>query len=345
MPYKSEAQRRYFNSKAGKAKIGAEEVEHWNEVSKGKELPEKVEDNMNFKKTMDKAIRLCRVKDASRGHEIIVRTENYLRSIGKNNSTGKYDKVVRGVKSLLEEGFLQGSELDKAIQREADRLLKKYNPNDAKLRKSKDAKPFKVTKVLKTAKSANGDTYYIVQDDSGHYVVTSDKTGNGGGVFEFSKANAERTLNSWLKIDSLEKKYGKSKGYEMYLAGKDGKPRKARDMGRSVKAENIPAHQAYHPEITPQQFQSYIKNIVSHVNNNKDVDVDRELKKIEGYISTVEDDYKADIKNKDLDKTKTNQYYRKYVQVIDAVRSGIKNREFKAGLSFILSKFDKSIRM
>lgn len=45
MPYKSEEQRRYFNSPAGKAKIGKEEVEHWNEVSKGKELPEKADDN------------------------------------------------------------------------------------------------------------------------------------------------------------------------------------------------------------------------------------------------------------------------------------------------------------
>lgn len=50
MPYKSEAQRKYFNSPAGKAKIGAEEVEHWNEVSKGKELPEKA---------IDKALATC----------------------------------------------------------------------------------------------------------------------------------------------------------------------------------------------------------------------------------------------------------------------------------------------
>lgn len=50
MPYKSEAQRRYFNSEKGKKEIGKEEVEHWNEVSKGKKLPEK---------TLDKAIRLC----------------------------------------------------------------------------------------------------------------------------------------------------------------------------------------------------------------------------------------------------------------------------------------------
>lgn len=50
MPYKSEAQRRYFNSPAGKAKIGKEEVEHWNEVSEGKELP---------KKAVDKALAIC----------------------------------------------------------------------------------------------------------------------------------------------------------------------------------------------------------------------------------------------------------------------------------------------
>ena len=55
MPYKSEAQRRFFNSPVGKAKIGAEEVEHWNEVSKGKELPDKVEDTKSgFTSTMHK---------------------------------------------------------------------------------------------------------------------------------------------------------------------------------------------------------------------------------------------------------------------------------------------------
>lgn len=66
MPYKSEAQRRYFNSPAGKAKIGKEEVEHWNEVSKGKELPEKeAKIELNNKrrthgmKAIDKAIRIC----------------------------------------------------------------------------------------------------------------------------------------------------------------------------------------------------------------------------------------------------------------------------------------------
>lgn len=54
MPYKSEAQRRFFNSPAGKAKLGKEEVEQWNEESKGqKDLPEKVKD------LLSKAIRSC----------------------------------------------------------------------------------------------------------------------------------------------------------------------------------------------------------------------------------------------------------------------------------------------
>lgn len=54
MPYKSEAQRRFFNSHAGKAKLGKEEVKQWNEESKGqKNLPEKVKD------LLSKAIRSC----------------------------------------------------------------------------------------------------------------------------------------------------------------------------------------------------------------------------------------------------------------------------------------------
>lgn len=37
MPYKSEAQRKYFQANVDK--IGASVVKHWNEESKGKKLP------------------------------------------------------------------------------------------------------------------------------------------------------------------------------------------------------------------------------------------------------------------------------------------------------------------
>ena len=66
MPYKSEAQRRFFNSPAGKEKLGEEEVEHWNEVSKGMKLPEKA---------IDRAIRILdsKVRDASEVHYLFYR--------------------------------------------------------------------------------------------------------------------------------------------------------------------------------------------------------------------------------------------------------------------------------
>ena len=73
---------------------------------------------------LDKAIRIC---DASTGHKVVVFVENYLRSIGKNNSTGKYDKIVQGVRSLLSQSLLDDEGLKKAAEHEADRLLKKYN--------------------------------------------------------------------------------------------------------------------------------------------------------------------------------------------------------------------------
>ena len=72
----------------------------------------------------DKAIKVC---DASTGHKVVVFVENYLRSIGKNNSTGKYDKIVQGVRSLLSQSLLDDEGLKKAAEHEADRLLKKYN--------------------------------------------------------------------------------------------------------------------------------------------------------------------------------------------------------------------------
>ena len=73
---------------------------------------------------LDKAIKVC---DASTGHKVVVFVENYLRSIGKNNSTGKYDKIVQGVKSLLSQSLIDDEGLKKAAEHEADRLLKKYN--------------------------------------------------------------------------------------------------------------------------------------------------------------------------------------------------------------------------
>lgn len=56
MPYKSEAQRRFFNSSVGKQKIGKENVEQWNKESEGlKNLPEKVSDVKNI---IDSALRM-----------------------------------------------------------------------------------------------------------------------------------------------------------------------------------------------------------------------------------------------------------------------------------------------
>lgn len=65
---------------------------------------------MSFSKVMDKAIKAC---DVSTGHKVVVFVENYLRSIGKNNSTGKYDKIVHGVRSLLSQSLLDDEGLKK----------------------------------------------------------------------------------------------------------------------------------------------------------------------------------------------------------------------------------------
>ena len=77
-------------------------------------------------------------KDTRRA--IVKEVQNYLSSKGYNNSVGKYDKVVYGVRSLLEKTLLQpGTEkFNNAVHQEADKLLKKYNLT--KDSKAKDAK-------------------------------------------------------------------------------------------------------------------------------------------------------------------------------------------------------------
>ena len=66
-------------------------------------------------------------KDTRRA--VVKEVQNYLSSKGYNNSVGKYDKVVYGVRSLLEKTLLQPGtdKFNDAVHKEADRLLKKYN--------------------------------------------------------------------------------------------------------------------------------------------------------------------------------------------------------------------------
>ena len=118
----------YYNQMKGRSKSEVERILASAEGNPNAYLAykewKKRYDKAKDSKAIDEAIKVC---DASTGHKVVVFVENYLRSIGKNNSTGKYDKIVQGVKSLLSQSLLDDEGLKKAAEHEADRLLKKYN--------------------------------------------------------------------------------------------------------------------------------------------------------------------------------------------------------------------------
>ena len=64
--------------------------------------------------------------DSSKGRQVNVLANQYLKEHGKNNSVGDYDKAVFGVVSLLKETLLEGDKLKQAVYHEMDRLMKKY---------------------------------------------------------------------------------------------------------------------------------------------------------------------------------------------------------------------------
>lgn len=105
-----------------------------------------------------------RTTDASTGHKVVSYAESYLNSIGKSNSTGRYDKIVQGVRSILRESLLDDVKLKSAVEREVDRLLKKYSMNDAKA-KARDVANLKELKDdygrLKNASSIIGNIYSL----------------------------------------------------------------------------------------------------------------------------------------------------------------------------------------
>ena len=78
-------------------------------------------------KSVDKLNNAIKTLDASIRHEVVVYANQALSEMGKNDSVGKYDRVVRGVRSILGESLLTPDELKKSVKREVERLLKKYN--------------------------------------------------------------------------------------------------------------------------------------------------------------------------------------------------------------------------
>lgn len=89
------------------------------------------------------------------------------------------------------------------------------------------------------------------------------------------------------------------------------------DMGQHVPGVIVPAHQTYNPEYSIQQFKSYISNVIRDLYGNEyNGEKVRAISKLNAYVSQVIDDFKADIKNSNLDKRKTVQYYTQYVDAL-----------------------------
>ena len=113
---------------------------------------------------------------------------------------------------------------------------------------------------------------------------------------------------------------------------------------KTVYAENV-AHamkfvdETYNSEYSIQQFKSYVSNIIKHLygieyNSNKV----RAISELDSYVSQVIDDFKADIKNSNLDKRKTVQYYMQYVDALYKELTNVKNVQNIDGQS--LKKID-----
>jgi hypothetical protein len=111
------------------------------------------------------------------------------------------------------------------------------------------------------------------------------------------------------------------------------------DMGQHAPAAIVPAHQTYNPEYSIQQFKSYIHNVIKYLYGNEyNTQTVRAISKLDAYVSQVIDDFKADIKNSNLDKRKTVQYYIQYVDALYKEITDVKNIQNIDGQS--LKKID-----
>lgn len=67
---------------------------------------------------------ISKVKD--NGHKVVVFTNQVLNELGKNNSIGKYDKVVQAMRSLYSESLLPDDKLKELIRKKVPEYIKKY---------------------------------------------------------------------------------------------------------------------------------------------------------------------------------------------------------------------------
>lgn len=67
---------------------------------------------------------ISKVKDD--GHKVVVFTKQVLNEMGKNNSIGKYDRVVQAMRSLYSESLLPINELKELIRKKVPEYIKKY---------------------------------------------------------------------------------------------------------------------------------------------------------------------------------------------------------------------------
>lgn len=67
---------------------------------------------------------ISKVKDD--GHKVVIFTKQVLNEMGKNNSIGKYDRVVQAMRSLYSESLLPDNELKELIRKKVPEYIKKY---------------------------------------------------------------------------------------------------------------------------------------------------------------------------------------------------------------------------
>lgn len=67
---------------------------------------------------------ISKVKDDS--HKVVIFTKQVLSEMGKNNSIGKYDRVIQAMRSLYSESLLPDDKLKELIRKKVPEYIKKY---------------------------------------------------------------------------------------------------------------------------------------------------------------------------------------------------------------------------
>ena len=303
MPYKSDAQRRFFNSETGKKKIGEKEVNKWNKESKGLKLPEKVGDEFNSNAiNLNHNLNLASKIDSrfDKGEKIV--TVSYL------DYAGSKDEFERLLKNKYKFNVKSDGKGNMKITKDSVTVYKQFSPDVKIVTSSNGSSPYHLMKGNKLIASVGKGGIKRLEEEAKKLTSTKDAMGE---YSLFVKEGSSYTFASNFKSNETPikqcKEFMREHGYKegLIVSKRTKKQWKIKDaekvydpITKTMKVKTLGANDAIYDNIVKfmrndagKIVSKYTKAIMN-ANTFEELDkISRDLSSMSGEANRMSDEF------------------------------------------------------